>query len=77
MLLIDAGLWDCVSENFVTTKPEDRKRDERAKAKICLSIAEHCITIVKNAKTSWQAWNALKKAYADYGLIRRLGLLRK
>jgi hypothetical protein len=52
----------------------DVKKDQKARAKICLLVEPQCIPHVRTAK---EAWDNLKKAYEDNGLCRRLSLLMK
>ncbi|CAB0007860.1 unnamed protein product, partial [Nesidiocoris tenuis] len=72
MYLIHEQLWECVqgTEN-------NAAKDQIALAKICLSVLPTTFVHVRNAKTSTEAWENLRKAYEDRGLLRRLTLLRK
>ncbi|XP_063370326.1 uncharacterized protein LOC134658603 [Cydia amplana] len=71
ILIID-GLWKCVLGEDL-----DPTRDERALARICLSVASTCHQYVQNAKTSKEAWTNLVKVFEDSGLARKVLLLRK
>ncbi|KAI5643647.1 gag-polypeptide of LTR copia-type domain-containing protein [Phthorimaea operculella] len=79
MFLIDNDLWDCVlaEEGYDLEDAATKKRDAKARSKICLMISENIFPLVSSAKTAKETWDALKKAYADSGLLRRLTLLRK
>jgi hypothetical protein len=46
----------------------DVKKDQKAKAKICLLVEPQCIPHVRTAKTAKEAWDNLKKAYEDKGI---------
>lgn len=71
MILIHEDLWD-----YVETDGGDSKKQQKALAKIALSVQPAAIPHIRNASTAHQAWNNLQKAYEDKGLCRRLGLLR-
>lgn len=74
MVLIHDELWDCVGET--ENKCEDAKKQEKALAKIALSVQPKVFPQIRNAKTAREAWTNLQKAYEDRGLCRRLSLLR-
>lgn len=67
------------------TLPDDDTTDKKVKdknlvkalAKINLSIKTNVIQHVQQAKDAKEAWDALKNAYEDSVLCRRLGLLQK
>ncbi|KRX55804.1 Retrovirus-related Pol polyprotein from transposon TNT 1-94 [Trichinella sp. T9] len=67
--LVDAGLWHCVENENV-----DHELDQRALAKINLSIKPCASGDVRKAMTAKQAWEKLRCAYEDNGLVRRIGL---
>ncbi|KRX69546.1 Retrovirus-related Pol polyprotein from transposon TNT 1-94 [Trichinella sp. T6] len=67
--LVDAGLWHCVENENV-----DHELDQRALAKINLSIKPCASGDVRKAMTAKQAWEKLRCAYEDIGLVRRIGL---
>lgn len=71
MILIHEDLWDCVADDKV-----DVKKNQKAQAKIALTVSPAAIPHIRNAKTAKEAWDNLQKAYEDKGLCRRLGLLR-
>lgn len=78
LCLIDEDLWDCVSTQIDadTATPAEIKKDQRARAKICLSVEPHALIYVRNATTAKGAWDNLKNAFENKGLTRRLSLLR-
>ncbi|KRY97626.1 hypothetical protein T11_8230, partial [Trichinella zimbabwensis] len=61
--LVDAGLWHCVENEIV-----DHELDQRALAKINLSIKPCASGDVRKAMTAKQAWEKLRCAYEDNGL---------
>ena len=69
MALIDYGLWKCIKGE--ETDPE---RDLRALAKISFAVKPICISHIRTAKTSKEAWTNLEKAYKCDGLTRQLTL---
>lgn len=77
MVLIDNDLWDCVEDSFIPNTETSKKRDAKARAKICLMLSENVYPLVTEAKTAKDTWMSLKRAYADAGLMRRLLLLKK
>lgn len=77
MFLIDLDLWECIDENFKTDTVEAQKKDAKARSKICLMCTSKIYPMIMNVKTARNTWLALKRAYADGGLLRRLYLLRK
>lgn len=72
MALIDYGLWNCVSGTDT-----DENRDQRALAKLCLSVKPVCLAHLRTAKSSKDGWNNLEKAFQSSGLTRRMFLKRK
>ncbi|KAJ8876812.1 hypothetical protein PR048_021259 [Dryococelus australis] len=54
----------------------DGKKHQKARAKICLMVKSNCFIHVRVSTTVKEAWESLRKAYEDKGLLRRLGLLR-
>ena len=73
--LIDCGLWNCVQPplGFVI----DPDLDQRALAKINLSIKPHVTSETRKACTAKQAWDLLKKTYEDSGTVRIVNLYSK
>lgn len=73
MYLMHEDMYDCVSSADAC---KDAKKQQKAFAKICLSVSAEVLPHVRNASSAFEAWNNLQKAYEDRGLSRRLGLLR-
>lgn len=73
MMLMHEDLHECILSEEGS---KDDKKNQRALAKICLSVGTSALAHVRNATTPYQAWTNLQKAYEDKGLSRRLGLLR-
>lgn len=72
MLLIHEDLWDAVEQR----KGPDDKTQRKALARICLLVHPSVLTHIRTAKTAYEAWDSLERAYEGKGLTRRLGLLR-
>lgn len=70
--LIDAGLWNCIEPSEVGEV--NTELDQRALAKICLSIKPSVAAEIKKAKSAKEAWDKLKEVYEDKGVVRRIGL---
>lgn len=75
MLLIHEELYDVVEAEEL--KPEDVKRDQKALAKIALTVKANVYPHITNAKTSKEAWQALEKAYSANALQGRIHIMRK
>lgn len=73
MLLMHEDLHECIE---TADGSKDAKKNQKALAKICLSVHNNVIQYVRGAKTPYEAWSNLQKAFEDKGLTRRLGLLR-
>lgn len=73
MLLMHEDLLECIES---AKGSSEVRKNHRALAKICLSVHSNAFSHVRNAKTAYEAWTNLQKAYEDKGLCRRLGLLR-
>ncbi|KMQ91985.1 gag-pol polyprotein [Lasius niger] len=56
---------------------EDLKKITRARAKIVLAVDPVNFVHLQGTTTAKEAWDALRKAFDDSGLTRRVGLLRK
>lgn len=77
-MLVELDLWDVViSKELDLTDPIIKRKDERAKAKICLACDESVYPVIRSAKTAYETMNCLKTAYANSGLMRRLTLMKK
>lgn len=72
MILMHEDLYECIEGEDCN----DEKKKQKALAKICLSVGPSALQHVRNARSPYEAWTSLKKAYEDTGLCRRLGLLR-
>lgn len=76
MALTLENLWECV--DYADGSPfTDSARDQKALARICLSVRASCVQHVRTAKTAKEAWRRLRDAYEDKGLFRRVVLLRQ
>lgn len=77
MLLVHEELWEFVEKELKSeAESADKKKEEKALARIALSVHSDVIPNIRSAKSAYEAWNNLKKAYEGRGLSRRLGLLR-
>uniref|UniRef100_A0A2A4JFX6 CCHC-type domain-containing protein n=1 Tax=Heliothis virescens TaxID=7102 RepID=A0A2A4JFX6_HELVI len=72
MVLIHDELWEYVESDKKGTTAQKQK----ALAKIAMSVTPAVIPHIRTAKSAFEAWNNLQKAYEGKGLSRRLGLLR-
>lgn len=72
MILMHEDLYECIMVDGC----KDEKKQQKALAKICLSVGSSALQHVRKATSAYEAWNNLQKAYEDKGLCRRLGLLR-
>lgn len=77
MFLTDIDLWDCIDDVFKADSVEAKKRDAKARSKICLMCTEKIYPMIMHVTSARDTWLTLKRAYADGGLMRRLFLLRK
>lgn len=72
MTLIREDTW------YAVALPEGHQVVEevslRVLATICLSLETTSYSLVQDAK---EAWEKMQNAFQDYGLIRKIGLLRK
>lgn len=67
MLLTEHDLWDCINEDFSRDTELGKNRHAKARANICLTVAEKIIPIVASCITARETWLVLKG-------IRRFGL---
>lgn len=72
MLLTLESTWGCV-----TGHDNDMMRDQRALARICLSIESNLYQYVRTATSAKEAWDKLASIFEDKGLYRRVLLLRQ
>jgi hypothetical protein len=81
LYLVHEEFWKCVEPATTAASGQaaviNVKKDQKARAKICLLIQSQCIPHVRTAKTAEEAWDSLKKTYEDKGLCRHLHLLMK
>lgn len=75
--LLHDDLWEFTSMKPDTTDIQGVRKDQRARAKICLLIKPHCLVHVRQAKSTKDAWESLKSAFEDKGLNNRCRLLAK
>lgn len=79
-ILILDNLWTAVvgySSDDLTADDVRKRRDEKALAKINLSVDRCVFPLVIKAKNAKEAWDALSNAYEDKSLYSRLKLLRR
>lgn len=74
MLLIHEDLFEFISKEEL--KPEEVAKDQKALAKICLTVQPQVYPHISNATTSRQAWQNLEKVYADSALQQRIHVMR-
>ena len=77
LLLIKEDLWDLVTED----KPEEidstwTKRDNKARATICLLVEDNQIIHVRQATTAKEAWDSLKAYHEKSSLSSKVYLLK-
>lgn len=72
MNLMLEGLWKLVGDS---TRGNSDK-DNRALAKICLSVKPTCYVHVCNAKSAKEAWDNLQRAFETKGMNRKFELQR-
>lgn len=78
MMLKLEGLWDLIDRNEdIAATGSDAARDQRALARLCLSVKPGLYQYVREAKTARQAWKKLSDVFEDRGLYRRVLLLRQ
>lgn len=76
MMMTLEGLWDLLERNDPVTG-SDVARDQRALARLCLTIKPSLYQYVREAKTASEAWKKLSDVFEDRGLYRRVLLLRQ
>ncbi|KAH9645213.1 hypothetical protein HF086_005758 [Spodoptera exigua] len=77
LYLIHEDLWEYTQTTPAASDVSGSKRDQKARAKICLMIKPHCLIHVRESKTAKAAWDALMTAFEDKGLNNRCRLLTK
>ena len=75
MYLIHEDLWMYTSTEPDLNNEQQKRKDQKARANICLMVKPHCLVHVMQASTAKQAWNALKVAFEDKGINNRCRLL--
>lgn len=73
MYMMHEDMYDCITAKDAC---KDEKKQQKALARICLSVSAEVLPHVRNASTAFEAWTNLERAYEDRGLSTRLGLLR-
>ena len=73
--LVDAGLWCCVKPT--TGSIVDPDLDQRALAKINLSLKAAATALTKRCVTASEAWNKLEENFEDSGTVKLVGLYSK
>ncbi|KOB77348.1 Retrovirus-related Pol polyprotein from transposon TNT 1-94, partial [Operophtera brumata] len=74
MVLTLEGLWSCIGSADSQT---DTSRDQKALARICLSVKAACHQHVRHCVKAKEAWDKLANTFEDKGLYRRVLLLRQ
>lgn len=74
MALILDGVWDQID---AADDAIDTTRNQRALARICLSLKSSLYQYVREAKTAKEAWKNLSDVFENKGLYRRILLLRQ
>ena len=78
MRLIEFDLWNTIEvENFDLESARNRRQNERALAKICLSVRPELYSIVSMCETSKDAWFKLEKIFEQKGLQRKIQLWKE
>ncbi|KAL0267069.1 UNVERIFIED_CONTAM: hypothetical protein PYX00_009436 [Menopon gallinae] len=79
-VLIINDLWPYVDGSVPEPTSEKElwtKKDSKALAMICLCVSQKQLNYVENARTSKQAWDALREAFESTRPIRKLSLCRQ
>lgn len=75
MSLVHDDLWSYVTTTPAATDVEATKKDQRARAKICLMINTDLLVHVREATTTKEVWQALENNCQDQGVVNRCRLL--
>lgn len=75
MLLVHEELYFVVVDDEL--KPEHAAKDQKALAKICLSVKPSVYPHISQAQTAKEAWSALEKAYSENALQSRISVMRR
>lgn len=68
MIRIHDDLWEYVETKDGKPVCDNTKKQQKALARVCMSMNPVAITHVRNATTAWEAWRNLQKTYEDTGL---------
>ena len=77
MILEEKELWEVVIGKDNIEDENWAKRDRKAKAIICLSLADNQLMLVKTSTSARDAWIKLQKHFEQKGLANKLFLRRK
>ena len=78
MLLIKEDLWTVINDDVPTTLTDAwTKKDNQARATICLLVEDNQIENIREQKTAKDIWNKLKTIHERDNLTSKLYLLRK
>ncbi|XP_069361062.1 uncharacterized protein [Maniola hyperantus] len=75
--LIHEDLWEYTATTPSATDVQGIKKDQKARAKICLTLKPHCLIHVRQSKTAKECWDALCSTFEDRGVNNRCYLLGK
>lgn len=76
-LLLLEDLWDAVLETPLASSMSSIRKDDKAKAKIVLTIDPKLYVHIEQEETAKDTWDKLKSIFQDNGLDRRVGLVRQ
>ncbi|KAK9731497.1 protein of unknown function (DUF4219) [Popillia japonica] len=68
-------LWSCIVD--IPDTPEQLKWDAKAKSKIIMMVHTANFVHITSGKTAKEVWEKLRETFQDYGLCRKVGLMRK
>lgn len=76
--LITKGLWDsCETTVTLSSSETVRKDDMKALAELTLLIDSSVYTHIENSLHAKEGWDALKNAFEDKGVGRKVSLLKQ
>lgn len=76
--LITKGLWAWISTEITVSSPAtDKKSDEKCLAELTLTLDTCVYTHIEECETAKSAWDALKLAFQDTGVSRKVTLLKQ
>jgi hypothetical protein len=76
-LLITHGLDTWLEKSPGTSKPSELSKDKLAKARLLMHVSGGLLDIVRRAKTTKTAWDALKSEYQGFLKVRRPRLMNE